>query len=355
MSCQDISYNAQYLIPEFYEVHAQDTLKAIIDYWEKHCGISEETTRCKILFAIDNRDFNEDIYDSNILNYLIFYKKMSSVPDAVSGKMYAHFNWRYTTNQPDILNKFTVGLAKELLERRDLKPIEIFFLRMYSNEFENTFALLQTEAFNGTLIQQLYDDEIKELDKKLIGHGAFLAGVWIPQDNLEIVGTHPFLGGRAGIQYQKLMADVTVGFKFGKSPNVYQVSKNDSVWNTDYFFGGYIGLDLGIEMYKIRNNGFYLIGGIAFDGFDALRVDDPNSETDISKSINSLNLNIGLGYKYLINQTNYIGLDFKFNRLDYKNTGGTNLTGNAFSINLIYGFFGNEYNVNRLKNLDYVE
>ncbi len=60
LSCQDIGYNAQFLIPEFYKKDSKDTLNAIIDYWEKHCGLTEEIIRCKILLAIDNTPRNSD-------------------------------------------------------------------------------------------------------------------------------------------------------------------------------------------------------------------------------------------------------------------------------------------------------
>jgi hypothetical protein len=355
LSCQDIRYNAQFLIPEFYSKGSKDTLNAIIDYWEKHCGLSEEIIRCRILFAIDKGEFNENIYDSNILNFLISYKNSSSALINNYGKMYIHYNWRYYNNQPDTLKSFTKHLAKELLERNEIKPIEKFYLRFYSEDFDGTFAMLQTDDFKGTLIQELYFNKIKKHKRQIIGHGDFLLGVWIPQDNLEIVGTHPFFGFRGGLKYKRLIADATLGFKFGKSPNIYQVYENDSLWDTDHFFGGYVGLDLGLEMFRIKNSSFDLIGGIAFDGFDVLKVDDSNSNKDISKSINSLNLNIGLGYKYNINQWNYIGVDFKYNFVDYKNKMGTDLSGNSLTINLIYGFYSNRYNVNRLKGLDYIE
>lgn len=207
------------------------------------------------------------------------------------------------------------------------------------DDIENTFVMLQTDAFKDTKGQKVYFDEIPRNKKKLVGHGGFLLGTWIPQGNLEIVGVHPFFGFRGGINYKRLMADATIGFKFGKSPNAYQVYKNGSIWDTEHFFGGYIGLDVGFEIFRIKNRSFSFIGGAAFDGFDALRVDDPNSDTDIIKTLNTLNLNIGVGYKYHIDQWNYIGLDFKYNMVNYKNDMGTDLSGNALTINLLYGFY----------------
>lgn len=353
LSCQDIHYNVQYLIPEYHQKGSYDTLNAIVNYWENQCGTSEELVRCKILLAIDRGDFSEENYDSNIINYLIEYKNGLNPIYYTYGRVYFNYNG-YSYNQPDILKNFTVQLASDLLKRNNLKPIEIFFLRVYSNDLKNTFSMIMTEDFNTTLLQESYFKEVHRYKKPMLGHYDFLLGAWIPQNNLQILGSHPFLGIRGGIKYKNLIVDATLGFKFGKSLNVYQVQENDSIWDTDHFFGGYIGLDAAIEIFTIQRSSIDLIGGIAYDGFDALKVKDKNSNDDISKSINSLNLNIGLGYKYYFNKLNYIGLDVKYNFLNYKNHRGTDLGGNAFSIHLIYGFRGNRYNINRLENLDYI-
>lgn len=351
LSCQDIEYNVQFLIPEFYKKDSKDTLKAIIDYWEKHCGLTEEIIRCKILLAIENDNFNESIYDSDILDYIVSYKNLAGSLRNKYVYMDTHYDWYYYTNQPDTLRNFTACLAKDLLERDDLEPIEIFFLKMYSNEFETAFSMLQSDEFLETKIQKYYLDKIKRYKRQIVSHGDFLLGAWIPKGNLEIVGTHPFVGFRGGLQYYRLIADVSVGFKLDKSPNIYQVYTNDSVWNTDYFFGAFFGLDFALEMFRIKNSSFDLIGGAGYDGFDALKVDDPNSKTDITKTINALNLNIGIGYKYNINPWKYIGIDFKYNIVDYNNEMGTDLSGNTLTINLIYGFFGNRYYGNGLNDL----
>jgi hypothetical protein len=234
-----------------------------------------------------------------------------------------------------------------------LKPPEIFFLRLYSNDFENPFKMISSEAFKGTLIQELYYNEIKIYKEQIIFHGDYILGAWIPFDNLKMVGSHPFLGVRGGIKYKKYIIDATMGFKFGKSPNVYQVYENDSLWNTNHFFGGYLGLDLGYELFRIKKSSFDLIGGIAFDGFDVLDNNQQQSNSDISKSINALNLNIGLGYKFYLNEWSYLGLDVKYNFVNYKNPRGTDLGGNALTINLIYGFCANKYNINKIEQLGY--
>jgi hypothetical protein len=354
LSCEDINYNVKFLIPSFYDKGNTDTLYSVLDYWENHCGNSEELTRCKIIFSIDKKEFNEKIYDSNILNYLLSYRNGSNSMTYGYNNFYNNrYGWNNYVNRIDTLDKFTVRLATKLLKRTDLKPLEIFFLRLYSNDFENPFLMIPTEAFNGTLIQKLYCNEIKTYENQIIPHGDLILGAWIPFNSLKIVGSHPYIGFRGGIKYKKIIADLTLAFKPGNSPNVYQVYENDSLWNTNHFFGGYLGLDLAYELFKIKKSSFDMIGGIAFDGFDVLESNEQQSNNEISKSINSLNLNFGLGYKYHLNQWTYWGFDLKYNFVNYKNTRGTDLSGNALTINLIYGFCANQYNVNRLEQLGY--
>ncbi len=340
LTCSDIYYNATYLIPHFYNKGAIDSAEAVIHYWEKECGQFELSIRCKILLAIRNHSFTEDLYDSTIINALLFYKQSQ---DTIGYYVY------YKSD----LDTFTVDKSKQLLSNKDLTEVEKFFLRFYSNDFENTFGMLQGENFNGTKIQQYYLKEIKRNKNQTSINVAIPMGAWIPLGNLKTVGSHPYLGMRIGMKYRKLFAGVEFGFKFIKSPNTYQVYENDSLYDTDHFFGANLGLELGYELFFIKNNHFDLIGGVAFDGFTALKVDYPGTDDDLTKSINSLNLNIGVGYKYFLNPYNYIGVEWKYNFVDYNNPKGTNLSGNAITINLIYCGFGKKYDPITLKELDY--
>ena len=349
LSCQDIYYNAQYLIPEYYASGKTDTLIQILKFWEDHCGISEPLMRYKILISIQQKTFSENLYDAYIIEYLRLYKQ--EVTRTSNNKLNRYY-WNYAINQ-SYNDKFSVTLARSLLHREGLSKIEIFFLQFYSNEFLDEFEILKSDDYKETKLQLYYNQEIASIQKVTNMHADFIIGAWIPQSKLHILGNHPFIGFRTGFQSQKWIYDLTLGFKFVNSPNTYKVEKNDSIWNTDHFFGGYFGLDAGYELIKAGKSHFSLISGIAFDGFDALDKTGTNSNESISKSINSLNLNIGLGYKYYFRDWRYLGIELKYNFVNYPNPYGTDLTGNAITLNLIYGFFGNRYGNSRLKELNY--
>ena len=336
LSCEDILYNVSYLIPEYYEKENKDTLQAIIKYWEDRCGISGELMRCKILLSIDDGTFNESLYNDNILNTLRSYERTTMrYSDKTVNWTYLS-SYRYREVFEDRLDKFTIALAKKLLETKECQSVEKFFLRIYSNDFKQGFQMLDSDELNGTRIKELYLKEKRKYEQTVYFNSDVMGGIWIPQGNLEILGTHPFLGLRPGFKYKKITTGLAFGFRFIKSPNIYQVYMDDVIWDTDHFLGVFIGLDTSYEMLRLGKNSIDIIGGLAFDNIEALNDKKYGSNNSV-KNISSLNLNIGLGYKFHFKNQRYLGLETKYNFVNYKNPQGTNLDGNVFTFNLIFG------------------
>jgi len=329
LSCNHIFDNVSRLIPEFYEKGSKDTLQAIMEYWEDKCGVSEVFMRCKIIFSIDDGSFNESLYNDNILRLLRKYQHSIKF-----GGRYG-YDFRFDNFYSDHLNEFTVRLSKTLLETKELSAVERFFLRIYANDSDQTFyQMLDSDELNKTRINELY------LQEKKSGylHSAWMLGVWFPQGYLHILGVHPYLGGKLGVKYPKLTVDLSVGAKFVNSSNTYQVYERDMIWNTNYFLGWNVGMDAGYELFRLWDNSIDLIGGIAWDGINTLNEKSEVCKNEmITKNIHSLNLNIGLGYKFHFKNRRYVGFDVKYNFVNFKNPNGTNLGGNTYTVNLIVG------------------
>ena len=338
LSYHDIMNNISYLVPDHYEKGNKDTLQAIMEYWEDQCGISEELVRYKIILSIDDGSFSESLYGDNILRMLQEYEQNTTVFDnkiVLWNRYYRGYGTDYIVR----LNEFTIKLSRTLLETKELSAVERFFIRIYANDFDQSlFKMLESDELNGTKIKELY------LQEKKSGyfHNDWMLGVWIPQGKLDILGVHPFLGYRLGVKKPKLTVDLAFGVKFANTPNTYQVYKDDIVWNTNYFLGWYVGMDTGYELFRLWNNSIDLIGGIAWDGFDSLNEKKEGCKDEkMSNNIHSINLNIGLGYKFHFKERGYnqryIGIDVKYNFVNYKNPHGTNLGGNTYTVNLIIG------------------
>jgi hypothetical protein len=95
-----------------------------------------------------------------------------------------------------------------------------------------------------------------------------------------------------------------------------------------------------------------LLGGIGLDGMDVLNIGKPEDPNRITKSLNSLNLNLGIGFRHYFQNRTYWGIEARYNFVNFKNTGGTDLTGNTISIRLNIGLSRNYYADRRLMFLD---
>ena len=95
-----------------------------------------------------------------------------------------------------------------------------------------------------------------------------------------------------------------------------------------------------------------LIGGIGYDGFDAITDMKTKYSDKASVTLNTLNLNLGLGYRFYISSTTYIGLQGKYNFVNFLNHNGTNLSGNTMEFYILIGNSGNNYKEMHLRMLD---
>jgi len=271
-------------------------------------------------------------------------------PNIFYGRRYIHYN------KLNPLHIWALELAKTLKNKGGLSSLEHFFIKLYSNDFENTFAPLNNEDLNGTKLHKLYKEEWDDFYNSAQFNASYSVGAWLPTGNLAKLGPHLQLSGEMGWRKKRFNYDFTGGFIFGKSANEYQVVFRDSLINTREFLGGWFGFNTEYNFYKSQKNSFQLLGGIAYKGFtayslssnDSLFIEDFENSVDFSTP----DFNFGLGYKRYTDTHKYWAIETKFHLLDYQNPVGTKLSGNAFSINLTFGFTGNLYESYRLRELN---
>lgn len=350
--CRDIIYNSTILIPDHFAKNNTDTVAALVNYWEKHCGISEPILRLKILLAINADTLNESIFGkTHIINYLLYYRERVKRQD----NGYDDYGFQYTSpSLNSSLDNFTKELALKLNQRKVNSELDKFFLDLYSNNFDKIFLRLQDTCLATSKLSQAYYKEVNREINKPEGHFSIYSGVWIPNGNISIVGKHPIIGFQGGMKNKKgIMMDIALEFKFNKSPNTYFVEKNDSLYSTTHFFGGFFGAELGYELINYKSHELDILGGCGWDGFDALEIGEKNNPDRVTKSINALNLNLGMGYKKYFMNKSYIGIETRYNFINYQNKNGTDLSGNTLTIRLKYGISRNLYRDKKLMQLDH--
>lgn len=334
--CQDVIYNSSILVPEYYAAQKIDTVQAILDYWELHCGLSEPLLRIKILLAIEGDSLQETIYRGQPIINTILYFRQNNDTIQNAGEIYYGRHAMNDLIHPDF-NRFTRQLADSLSHSKISNNLEAFFLDLYALKTDSIFNRLQDSSLAGTRLQKDYNFLVSQYIDKPEGHYAVYSGLWIPHGNMDLLGVHPIFGMKGGVKFKRLLLDLALEFKFGRAANSYLVQKSDSIYTTDYFFGGYVGLETGYELFQFDAHEIDILAGVGFEGIDVLSIGKSTDDDYISKSINTANLNLGLGYRFYLRNKSYLGFEARYNFVDYDNEDGTDLSGNTVLLRLKYG------------------
>ena len=368
----DVNYNIACLAPGLYRDGKIDTVTAMVNYCDDRFGPGYITVPLGILLNIKSGTFKEelkkddevpgnegDYYERYIIAFLVNYHNVH-YGTATLGR------YEDSRKEYDTYFAFLAEVAGSLLNKPGLSPVEQFLVRYLHQPSELMMDELERPAYNNTRLQKAwraYEYKSRHFSGTSLG---LIGGVWMPQGNLSTLGAHPYLGFILGGKMDKLTIDVNINFRFLTTPNYYFVQVDGVQYASNYFFGGYIGLDGAYELFRNKKHELDVVAGIAYEGFDAFR-DNGNSNNNNNnnngpqKSINTLNLNVGAGYRYYLKHKykgyknqwgtlnmqarqsenlSYVGLQAKYNFENYNNSGGTDLTGNSFTLSLIYGGFG---------------
>lgn len=331
LTCHDVTYNCAVLIPEYFNAGKMDTVEQLLNYWESMCGRIEPLVRTRILIGLHQGTFSEILYDSTIIDHLVDYRELT---EGLERSSPWYKNYLIFTHQ--LASSLTVP---------DPQSAEYVLSRFYCGEVDSLGYMMRSLDPEKYLLRKYYDSYCRRLERESEGHLALIAGSWVPLGKNKVLGAHPAMGFSAGFKRMKTSADFTLVFRFLPTPNTYYVRKNGELHPTTHFFGGYIAIEFGRELYRRKLDEVDVLAGVGYDGFDA--IDKPGKGNN--KSVNSLNLNYGLGFRRYVSASGlaYVGVQVRYNYVWYKSGGGTDLSGNALSIHLAYGWAGNVHKARR--------
>lgn len=312
------------LLMDYYSRYSDDSLRATMTEWEESCGMPEQLMSFKILYAIEKGEFTEQMYDSNIVQYLLTYDEN------------AEYAADYLSTTPVEYYAYLKAIAKSL-QKLELTPLEKTIADFYATRNEDVLddmdtTLSETKLYAG---YKAYEIEKYRIFGRL--HVAAFAGVWVPDGKIGALGSHPVIGVQMGSVWNKLSFDFSFSFRFINMPKEIQVYHFGALQNTKQHTGLNAGIDAGYKFAEAGKHKMYVLGGIAYDAISVIQA--TSEEANDGKFLSSLNLNGGLGYKFFWKKREYIGLMGKYNLLYYNNRSGTSLEGNAVTISLVYGFY----------------
>jgi hypothetical protein len=233
--------------------------------------------------------------------------------------------------------------------------IERLYCLLYSNDPNSFFSHLKSYKYSTSEIKKVYNQICREVYNLPALHFSISSGIWIPTGHAILFGVHPIIGFQMGIKKNKSDYNLTLDIKPNNSKNSFTVISAGRTFETNYFRGAYIGFNITREIYNSKKSSICLLGGVGLDQVDVIEENqnDTISENDKGLTLSSVNYNFGLRFQYRLKTASYIGLETKYNIINFDNKGGTNISGNAFTIHLIYGGFMNARRKNLLKALYY--
>jgi hypothetical protein len=294
--------------------------------------LCEPLQRAIIIYHLKNGTFNDSILGDSISCNIIKYLD----------RRHSHYrnNEKYFYYIPinKEFDKYTESEAEKLIARYNKKSVEYLLCGLYSNKSDSILIKIKHSRYiNSKIRTNPCKRSYKTSGNKKVRFGAsLLTGLWIPTGDLTILGLHPELGFRLGLKRQNFSAEFSFIWKFLKTPDSYyarRIHTSDSIEPTNKFGGGYIGFDISKNIFTNKKSDVQLLAGLGFDGFPTFKEDENYEE------VRSYNINLGIGYKYYYRKTAYIGIETKYNIVDYSMTGVTNLKGNYISIRFIWGHF----------------
>jgi hypothetical protein len=353
-TCRNYIRNAHDLIPRLYDDGKLDSIWLVIDFVEQECETSS-FGRLKTLLRIESGEYESDLCDSALIDHVLhgYYRRGDRSPDWLTLLVWGE---RIPMIDTSAYSRLVDSLTTRLIRETDSSSVAYVIIMNLTYDYAFIRERLHRGAYPGTCLQEAYDREIAFwLERRYRGriHLAALAGIWMPQQAASALGNKAEAGFKIGWRGDRWGAEGTLIFRFLEAKREYVVRQDDKEDRGRSFFGGYVGADLAYEAFRSEVHAVSLIGGIGLDGFGHGSSKDDDTSTG---GVNSLNLNIGAEYRLACNRTRtrYVGLQGRYNVVNYATGGGTDLSGNTVSLELVYGGLSNAAS-SRLDRLKYYD
>ena len=324
--CNDVFLNAVNILPKLYRKNAFDSMYVALQIWKQACGNNQEVQCISLLLTMEQNRFTATALDKTVIDLLNNYSHS-----------FIYFQNKITV-QPDgqaEFYKLSSLWAKLLMEQKTLDENEKFICAVFTGAVTQPEKEIKNNPEKYPQLFALVTYKEAAQRKGLRSNVAFLAGIWMPDNDLKILGNHPSLGFQVGFRDVHFQVDFSLQFRFSQSAHPYFVKRNNVLYQSLHYFGGYIGIDYTLYLVSRQKYDVGVLVGAGYDGFDISSSEDNVYLRPVS--IGSFNANGGLKFNWYITPTFYVGVQGRYNLINYTTRGGSSLQGNAFSIDLIIG------------------
>lgn len=326
-------------LPEWYKKEQFDSIRAYVNTTANTTGFLY-VFATRLLVDIQQGRFDENVFKNvyfldTLQHYAFWVRRSQATTPPVSNEVGARLE---DMPYEDRLFLFDAVWARLLPQTRQLDSTEVFVCRVIEGRIENPTSVIRERRKQIPIFDSLYLQRARFRRNGLNGNFACTAGIWSPTGNASLLGTHPsfglILGGRG--KWNEINLDMS--FRFGRAAHDYTVLRGDSVYTRHFYEGTYIGIEYTRYLYRTLTFELGITGGVGYDVFDIAADKDDNSNDYLKPyDVGSLNLNVGWRMNYFYSPRSYFGLEGKFNHIQYNNSGGSAVDGNAYTLTLYIG------------------
>ncbi len=311
-------------IPRVVYADQPDSLLTWLNAWEDRDGPAEPIMRLRILGAIWDGAFSEDIYDARIIDLLLQFCGLNE--DRGQGRRDASF----LQTQGDF-ETFSRAFADQLLPHVAQDSPEEFFCLMYSGRREQAWRLLDSEPLRGTLLRTYRDRRLRKLEEVLPVFVAAEGGYWSAFNRYAFAGDHALTGLQAGVRKGPWFARLVAEVRLGRTERGYLARQGDILGVSDRFNAVLIGLELG--------RSWPVWKAVSLDGFGGIGLDGVKPLQDEDVFLNALHLDLGGGLHLDLGRARrwFTAVTCRREWIRPRNTEGTALWGDAWSVRLAVG------------------
>lgn len=343
ISCHDLFIESSRALPVLYARGDYDSIRYYVGRRE-HCGPMADASAIKILLAIQQGRFTDDLL-SEALYYDLPDEYAAAVSEYQKGR--SRLGYRSTrafdaTPYDRAIFAVTTAWAKRLLDEGRRDSVEAFLCRVFAGDIRRPVAAIKADKVKYAVADSLRAKVAVERRNGKAIDGSLGMGLWTPGGNLSALGAHPSLDVAVGFRNKLNQLDWVISARFLHSKTGYTVFRDNTLFGRTYYFGGYIGIDYTRYITHSYHFESGLIAGAGLDGFDIAQHSRSYHANDYMSplSINSFNGNVGLRCNYFFNPGLCLGLAAKYNFINYCNPGGTPLDGHAMSVVVYVGLNG---------------
>ncbi len=340
-NCEDVELNSLRLIPYYFQVGEIDSAYMVLNYFDHYCnknGMSAITRYLLNLHQGKSSPFPAHYlptYHQPIGNSTHYFPGQQIYDTRKHYRFYTHYLPEAPRKE---FQSFLKSLAASIQLPETATSLEKLVVYDFANGTNALFEKIHSEGLPNTKVQDLRDSLYHQGLNDVMFRGYFLGGAWMPIEGMEEIGAKANLGLTGGVSYQRFFAQLNLRVRAGRARFPYQVFDQDSLFTTREHIGGLIGLDMGAHLIKTYKQELNFMGGIGYDGIDAVSFEE--HEPFETVSIGSLNLNAGLEFLHYYKPEEFFGIQARIHNLNYNTHGGTLLKGQAISIGLIWGGTG---------------